>query len=279
MNFLHNYYTIFFLIFFMISSKINIIDIGSVGGYDLPWKNHTQSIDWSLSFEPNERSVVAGKNLKYDCAVWNFDGEAPFYVSGTEGKGSSLLKQNFDWVQENFKSICLEGNQKLNDTWIERSQITKEFLCPVKKLDTILEELDQSLGKHIPFHFLKSDTQSGEFFVLEGAKNYLKNDCIGLELELFRYPLYQNLVTEDEVKTYLNDLGFDIVGWTGYQNSFASQADYLFLRKNPRSEEEIKIIRLIKSVYNPCGSENLIKQSSFLGRFKSIMKNLVNYTA
>ncbi len=147
---------------------------------------------------------------------------------------------------------------------------------PCQKTRYILEELDKSLGKHIPFHFLKSDTQSGEFFVLEGAKNYLKNDCIGLELELFRYPLYKNLVTEDKVKAYLNDLGFYVAGWTGYQNSFASQADYLFLRKNPRSEEEIKMIGLIKSVYNPRGSENLIKQNSFLGKFKSIIKNLVN---
>ena len=72
---------------------------------------------------------------------------------------------------------------------------------------------------------------------MEGAKNYLENDCLGLELELFRYPLYQNLVTEVEVKSYLADLGFYVAGWTGYQNSFAFQADYLFLRNTPRSEE------------------------------------------
>ena len=88
------------------------------------------------------------------------------------------------------------------------------------------------------------------------------------------------MVTEDTVKSYLNHLGFYVAGWTGYQNSFASQADYLFLRKNPRSEEEIKIIQLIKSVYNPRGSENLIKQvpffSSSLGKVKSLIKHLVN---
>jgi hypothetical protein len=260
----------------MTNPKINIIDVGSVGGFDSPWNNHVKCIDWSLSFEPNEPPVLNGKNLKYDCAVWNFDGEAPFYVSGPKGTGSSLLKQNFDWVQENFKSIHLEGNQKLNDTWMNRSQITKEFLCPVKKLDTILEELDQSLDKHIPFHFLKSDTQSGEFFVLEGAKTYLENDCIGLELELFRYPLYKNLVTEDGVKSYLGDLGFYVAGWTGYQNSFASQADYLFLRRNPRSEEEVNIIELIKSVYKPIGSKNLIKQRSFVSTSVSKIKSLLN---
>jgi hypothetical protein len=37
----------------MTHPKINIIDVGSVGGYDSPWNNHTIYIDWSLNFEPN----------------------------------------------------------------------------------------------------------------------------------------------------------------------------------------------------------------------------------
>jgi hypothetical protein len=260
----------------MTNPTINIIDIGSVGGFDSPWKNYTQFIDWSLSFEPNEPSVLDGKNLKYNCAVWNFNGEATFYVSGPNGTGSSLLKQNYDWVKENFGNIRSEGNSTLNDTWLERSQIKKEFLCPVKKLDTILDELEQSLSKHICFDFLKSDTQSGEFFVLEGAKNYLENDCIGLELELFKYPLYQGIVTENGVKDYLSNLGFYVAGWTGYKNSFSSQADYLFLRKNPRSEDEKKKIELIKSIYKPYGSQQIIKRISFTSRFLDRVKSIIN---
>ena len=96
----------------MTNPKINIIDVGSVGGFDSPWNNHVKCIDWSLSFEPNEPPVLNGKNLKYDCAVWNFDGEAPFYVSGPKGTGSSLLKQNFDSInfiisQHAFSSIFI----------------------------------------------------------------------------------------------------------------------------------------------------------------------------
>ena len=128
-------------------------------------------------------------------------------------------------------------------------------------MDTILEELDASVGQHIPFHFLKSDTQSGEYFVLEGAKKYLIEDCLGLELELFRYPLYQGLVTEDEVKSYLKEIGFRVAGWTNYKSSFNSQADYLFLRENPRSKKEEDLINLILGVYKPKGFENIIKGS------------------
>ncbi len=261
----------------MIVPKINIIDVGAVGGFDIPWKNHQDKIGWSLSFEPNEIPILTGQKLLYNCAVWSFDGEATFYVSGYNGTGSSLLKQNFDWVRENFENIRLEGNPKLNDTWFERSIVTKEFSCPVKKLDTILAEIYESLGERIPFHFLKSDTQSGEFFVLEGAKSYLESDCIGLELELFRYPLYQGIVLEDEVKQYLKNLGFRVAGWTGYQNSFNSQADYLFLREKPRSSEEENMIKLLESVYQPRGSEKIIKRQPLLQRLiyrvKSIAKS------
>ncbi|MEB3179503.1 MAG: FkbM family methyltransferase [Nostocaceae cyanobacterium] len=252
-------------------SKINLIDIGAVGGLDVPWKFHQDKIGRSLSFEPNEPPILTGEHLRYDCAVWNFDGEAKFYVSGPNGTGSSLLKQNFDWVRENFEKIKNNGNQKLNDSWFERSKITKEFPCKVKKLDTILEELKKSTGEYIPFHFLKSDTQSGEFFVLEGAEKYLLEDCLGLELELFRYPLYEHLVTEDSVKSHLNDLGFYVAGWTGYQNSFNSQSDYLFLRKNPRNKDEENILNLILRVYNPQGKNKIIKSklSRLIGKIKS----------
>ncbi|BAC91719.1 hypothetical protein [Gloeobacter violaceus] len=82
--------------------KINLIDIGAVGGLGLPWQGHQDKLDWVLSFELNEPPQLTGKRLRYDCAVWNFDGEATFHVSGIHGTGSSLLKQNIDWVRQNY---------------------------------------------------------------------------------------------------------------------------------------------------------------------------------
>lgn len=254
-------------------TKINIIDIGSVGGLEKPWNMHNNAIDYSLSFEPNE-TLLKGKHLKYDCAVWNYDGEAKFYVSGSNGTGSSLLKQNFDWVRENFENIKHAGNQQLNFSWFDRSLIKDEFLCQVRKLDTILEDLGTSLERPIPFHFLKSDTQSGEFFVLKGAKKYISTDCLGLDLELFRYPLYEGLITEKEVKMYLKELGFYVAGHTGYRNSFNASSDYLFLRENPRNDEEKKIVSQILKIYQPKGKEKIIKYRTVYQRFVSKLKSL-----
>jgi hypothetical protein len=249
-------------------NKVNVIDIGAVGGLNQisPWSKHIDKVGITLSFEPNDDSILIGKHLKYDCAVWNFDGVAEFHVYGKNGIGSSLLTQNFKWVKENFEFIKCQGDQILNSTWFDRSNETNHFQCQVKRLDTILAELEKKRGMHIQFHFLKSDTQSGEFFVLDAARQYLEHDCLGLDLELFRYPIYEGIILEDKVKSLLDDLGFEIAGWTGYQNSFLSQADYLFLRKVPRSLEEEKTINLIKNIYAPQGAGKIIKSTSMLER-------------
>ncbi|MDJ0688160.1 MAG: hypothetical protein QNJ41_06610 [Xenococcaceae cyanobacterium MO_188.B32] len=44
-------------------SKINLIDIGAVGGFDRPWGFYTDKIERSLSFEPNEAPIVTGKHF------------------------------------------------------------------------------------------------------------------------------------------------------------------------------------------------------------------------
>lgn len=255
-------------------NKVNIIDIGAVGGLNhiSPWSKHIDKVGITLSFEPNDDSVLIGNHIKYDCAVWNFDGVAEFHVYGENGVGSSLLTQNLNWVKENFESIKGQGNQGLNSTWFDRSSETSRFQCQVKRLDTILDELGKKRASHTSFQFLKSDTQSGEFFVLDGARQYLERDCLGLDLELFRYPLYEGMILEDKVKDFLDNLGFEITGWTGYQNSFLSQADYLFLRKVPRSLEEEKTINLIKNIYAPQGSEKIIKSTSLLEKATNKIK-------
>ena len=54
---------------------------------------------------------------------------------------------------------------------------------------------------------------------------------MGLESELFKNYLYENIKLEREIKEFLFDYGFRVAGWTGDKNSFLSQGDYLFLKK------------------------------------------------
>lgn len=259
--------------------NIHLIDVGALDGFDMPWKKHQDKIGFALTFEPNETPVFGEKLIKYNTAIWDYDGEGKFYVVGSIGQGSSLLEPNYEWVKANFERIRTEGNTKFNDTWLERTVIKQTTTLPVKKLDTVLAEVNAQLEKEgkspLKFHFLKSDTQSGEYYVLKGAENWLKTDCIGLEIEAFRYPMYKGVVIDTEVKKYLEDLGFEQIGWTGYMYSFNAACDYLFVRKNPRNAEEKAMIDLIRHIYSPQGREGLIKQPSLYQKVKSKLIDLL----
>ena len=123
---------------------------------------------------------------------------------------------------------------------------------------------------------MKSDTQGGEWEILQGAENFIKNECLGLELELFKYYLYENIKLESEIKEFLFDYGFRVAGWTGYKNSFLSQADYLFLKtKNLSREDKIKI-DFIEKIYSPNGSDRLIKSQSLIKKLKKKNKKTRN---
>ena len=251
------------------TARINVIDIGSAGGLEYPWSKYKALVGTTLSFEPNGEHFSRGNLIQSNMAIWDRDGEADFFIYGEDGMGSSLLMPNLVWVKENYEWRRTQGNPQLAATFVQRAQLQGTVKRQIRKLDTVLTELPPNRPR---FHFLKSDTQSGEWFVLDGARRYLAQECLGIELECFRYPLYEGIKLEGEVFGHLGELGFKRWGWTGYQASFASQADYLFL-KTPSTEEEGGIISTIKRVYGADGPNSIIKNKTpfdrLLGRLKS----------
>lgn len=256
-------------------AKIDLIDVGALGGLAAPWRDHPGRVGHVLGFEPNRPARRDGERWIWDTAIWNRNGRAPFYVSGGDGSGSSLLEPNLDWVEANFARLAAEGDPWLNRNWKQRSAVVRVIEVEVRTLDHVLGELAARPAGCPRFRFLKSDTQSGEGPVLEGAERFLERDCLGLDLELFRHPLYRGMKLEEEVKAWLAKRGFRVAGWTGYQNSFASQADYLFLREAPRDAEEAELIAAIEAIYRPRGPKRLIKQASAPRRLLRRAKRLV----
>lgn len=246
--------------------KINIIDIGSIGGLGFPWKRHHENIGFTLSFDPFEEPIITNNSLKLQTAIWNCEGNLPLYIyKGLNNTGSSLLKQNYKWVEENFDKINHDGNPKLNNTWFERSQLVETRNVNVRTLDSVLSSLYTEYGIKIKFDFLKSDTQGGECPILEGADNFL-SEAIALQLELYRYPLYENMVLKDDIIEYLKNKGFYIAGKFPYSGSFFSQADYLFIRKN--IGEGKRKANLIKHLYNINRPGNTLIKPRIIERIK-----------
>ena len=56
-------------------TRINFIDVGAGGGYDEPWAARADVIDFALCFDPNDQPVFEDKYIKYNTAVWDYDGE------------------------------------------------------------------------------------------------------------------------------------------------------------------------------------------------------------
>lgn len=250
------------------NKEFNFIDIGSIGGLPKPWDKYSDNIDFLLNFEPNDTAVVTEKTMTYNTAVWEKDETLPFYIyKGFNNTGSSLFKQNYTYVKNNWEMLKNRGSAKLADSWFDRSTLieTKKLKC--RALDNILKE--EFPNKK--FHFLKIDAQGAEYNILKGAENFLSTSCIGLHLELFVIPLYENIMLLDEVVLYLKKFGFELVKKFPTHGTFNSQHDCLFIHKNRNKE----LANIIKKIYSDAEKLIIPKESNL--DFSIKINNLYTY--
>ena len=222
---------------------INFIDIGSVGGLPEPWDRNANKIRFCLNFEPNEPSKRTPNSMTCDAAIWEKDESKDFYIyRGFKGTGSSLFKQNFDYVRENYETLKTRGRPDLAESWFERSELVRQTTLECRAIDNVLaDELPST-----PFHFMKIDAQGAEYNILKGAEKLLTTSCVGLHLELFTVPLYQGIRLLDDVENYLKDFGFQKVKQFPPHGTFHSQNDCLFLKSDLPGAG---IMSTIKKVY------------------------------
>jgi len=219
----------------------NFIDIGSVGGLPKPWKSNANIIKFLLNFEPNDLPKRGPNFMTCNTAVWESETIAPFYIyKGSNAMGSSLFKQNFSYVKEHYNVLKQRGPIHYAETWFERSALVETRQIQCRPLDTIIEDFFPTT----PFHFLKIDAQGAEYPILKGAQSLLKGSCIGLHLELFVLPLYEDIVLLDQVQAYLERFGFYLIKKFPPHGTFDSQHDCLFLRKDIDVAKQFHICRI-----------------------------------
>lgn len=221
---------------------VNFIDVGSVGGLPEPWRQNANQVRFLLNFEPNEAPSRTANSMTYNTAVWECDTTLPFYIyKGFHQTGSSLLKQNHDYVDANFETLRSLGLPELAETWRDRSTLVRTAELRCRSLDTILQEALPDT----PFHFLKIDAQGAEYHILKGAEHLLNTSCAGLHLELFTQPLYQDMHLLADVQALLTGHGFELVRKYPAHGSFDSQNDCVFLRPTA----DARVVSVIRKVY------------------------------
>lgn len=224
---------------------INFIDVGALGDLPEPWFTNSKHISKLLSFEPLEEGIKRKNIITSDSALWEKDATLPFYIyQGLGGSGSSLFKQNYQYVEQNYEILKKVGNPWLAETWFERSQLAEERTLNCTTLDNVLQKIEQPNG----FDFLKIDAQGAEYQILKGGEEFLSENCLGLQLELFNVPLYEGIKLLPEVEEYLKQKGFEMAKKLPAHGSFNSQNDCIFLRKEYDKSDAHKI-RIISEIY------------------------------
>ena len=221
---------------------INFIDVGSINGLSEPWNRHARKIKNLLNFDPFETSHTNKSVITSSTALWESDAELPFYIyKGLDGTGSSLYRQNIEYVRQNFESLRRLGPPELAETWFERSSLVE-----VRRLSCTT--LDNVIARTLPntsFHFLKIDAQGAEFNILKGGHQLLATSCVGLHLELFTIPLYEGIALLPEVECFLRRYSFELYRKNPPHGTFDSQHDCIFLKTNG----DPALIAKIKDIY------------------------------
>lgn len=221
---------------------IGFIDVGSIGGLPDPWRANAHLVRFLLNFEPNDSPVRESNSMTYNTAVWEAETTLPFYIyKGFNATGSSLFKQNIEYVKGNYESLQGRGARYLAETWFDRSQLIDTVEMKCRTIDLILKDELPSTA----FHFMKIDAQGAEYNILKGAEAFLSGSCVGLHLELFVLPLYDGIALLDEVENYLVGFGFRLVKKFPAHGTFDSQHDCLFLK----TQGDPALLELVRKVY------------------------------
>lgn len=206
---------------------VGLIDVGSVGALPRPWHQRSDLVSHVLKFEPRDPKGETPRVVTIDAALWSEPTTLPFYIyTGLAGQGSSLFRQNVDYVRENFDTLRVHGPSYLSDTWFERAKLDRIEEIDCTTLDAVLADRPET------YHVLKIDAQGAEKPILLGATDYLSGgDCLALHLELFKIPLYEGIALRPEVEALVDDMGFSLIREYPPHGSFNSQNDCVFLRR------------------------------------------------
>jgi FkbM family methyltransferase len=256
-------------------TKLNLCDIGSIGGIQKKWKFFEKLINFH-GFEPQDIS----KNGNF--VLSNVSDKNVDLKITRKLQCSSVLEPNFKYLNKFHSS--------------ERFEILRK-----EKFKTITFDRYYTDKK---FDFIKIDCEGYELEILQGANKYLENEYVlGLEVECEFFQLRTNQALFWDIKKYLENKDYifydfmKIIRWEKDQYTESGQpqiTDALFL-KNPDKiidDFEKKKINLdvvlkyylILTVYNKIDlirylNKNLnLNQKNYLEFIKQVTKkmNIIN---
>ena len=210
-----------------INKKLSLMDVGARGGIGWPWREIQNNLLDILLIEPDPTEAKTlkknGKNHVLDCALWSSEKQLSININKSPGS-SSVFRGNTSFLNQ------------FHDA--KRFETQKEVLVNARTIDDLaIKEEIESLD------FLKIDVQGGELEVLKGGEHFLKNNLVGLEVEVEFASLYENQPLFSDVDSFVrNNLGLELwdlrkTYWKYKQNKYKTPlkgrlifGDALYLR-------------------------------------------------
>lgn len=214
---------------------INMIDVGSVGGPQNPWKRNLRFVHTILSFDPNVASVQKESRgiclLRYNCAISSKEGTRIFYVLHRPSC-SSLLPPNPEMIPK----FCQIRNKSP-----EIFDIQKTVSVNCQRLDSIIGELG------VDFDFIKTDAQGADLEVIKSLGRYLDEQIVGIHIELLFKPLYEKASLFAETDAFLKSHNFYLMKPLLRRKNPLFD-DFLYIRQDAAKKRKIRFIRKIYKV-------------------------------
>lgn len=175
------------------------------------WVYRRSGLNPIILFEPlpDQYETLLKKSNKvliHNLAVSNFNGEANFYVA-SNSVSSSLMKP---------KEVV--HDQKIN--------VIEEITVKVVTLDNFIDNKNE-------INLLVIDAEGSEMNILKGAEKMLLENIDVLSVELNYKENYEGLTYAEEVKEYINNLGFVMIKEV-FGDQTKAYTDALYIKTNLR---------------------------------------------
>lgn len=174
-----------------------------------------------ISFEPVPSSFVHLVRVAADDPKWQTHN-----LGLSDQDGSMLINVGHLTNYSSFHQPSQYGLET-NANGIETMSIVS---VPVKRLDSILDELTQHIEQ--PRVYLKMDTQGWDQTVFSGASDCLAN-IYGMQSELSMQPLYAGMPSWEEMVQTCREAGYEVSGmFMGFrdQRNQLSEFDCVFVK-------------------------------------------------
>jgi FkbM family methyltransferase len=175
-----------------------LADVGARGGLRPNWATARRYLRL-IGFEPDEREYARlAAQVQADGSSDQFVGVALHNRAGSV---------TLHLAKDRGLSSIFQPNRAFIDEFPDADRFDPDGTHEVRvdTLDAVLAE------RHLTdVDFVKVDTQGSELFVLQGARDTLRQSVCGVEVEVEFAPIYQGQPLFADVDAYMRDLGYQL---------------------------------------------------------------------